>query len=56
MVAHYRPIGCAISTKSRRRGGGTRSRVSVRKSRRERDILRFAISREPQTRSRGKTS
>ncbi|KAK9114931.1 hypothetical protein Syun_021728 [Stephania yunnanensis] len=28
----------------------------VLKSRRERDVLRFAISREPQTSSRGKAS
>ncbi|KAK9142530.1 hypothetical protein Syun_011930 [Stephania yunnanensis] len=55
-VARYRPVGCAISTKSRRRGGGTRGRVSVRKSRCERNILRFAISREPQTSSRGNAS
>ncbi|KAK9150654.1 hypothetical protein Syun_008963 [Stephania yunnanensis] len=44
-VMRYRPVGCAISTKSRRRSVGTRSRVSVRKSRRERNISRFAISR-----------
>ncbi|KAK9140138.1 hypothetical protein Scep_009819 [Stephania cephalantha] len=27
VVAHFRPAGCAISSKSRRRDGGTRSRV-----------------------------
>ncbi|KAK9128085.1 hypothetical protein Syun_016882 [Stephania yunnanensis] len=32
---------------------GTRSRVSVLKSRRERNILRFAIYRAPRTSSRG---
>ncbi|KAK9106988.1 hypothetical protein Syun_022999 [Stephania yunnanensis] len=40
------------TTRTRDLGVGCR----VRKSRRERDVSRFAISREPQTRSRGKAS